>query len=163
MSDCLSTLCSNIYIYIYIYFFFSLFKHIYPKELELKLEHQGNHATFLDLDIKIENGMFIYKLYDKRDAFPFFIVRMPHRSSNIPSSIFYGSVFSEFLRIARCTLRFEDFLPRSSELFLRMLAQGGDSKTILHQIHKAFTRYPEQFLKYGAKEIINTIKTYKTR
>ena len=31
-------------------------------------------------------------------------VRMPYLSSNIPSSIFYGSIFLEFLQIARCEL-----------------------------------------------------------
>ena len=59
-----------------------------PNDLELKYEHNGNHATFLDLDIKISGDKFIYKLYDKRDEFPFFVVRMPDRRSNIPSYIF---------------------------------------------------------------------------
>ena len=58
----------------------------------LKCEHHGMHATFLDLDIKISDGVFVYKLYDKRDDFPFFVVRMPDRSSNIPSYIFYGTI-----------------------------------------------------------------------
>ena len=48
--------------------------------------------TFLDLDIKIEDGIFVHKLFDKRDTF--FIVRMPPFESNIPSTIFYGSIFS---------------------------------------------------------------------
>ena len=70
-----------------------------------KLEHQAEHATFLDLDMAVEDNIFVYKLFDKKDKFPFFIVRMPYLSSNIPSSIFYGSIVSEFLRIvARCTL-----------------------------------------------------------
>ena len=73
---------------------------IYPTELELKVEHSGNHATFLDLDITLNDGVFTYKLFDKRDAFPFFIVRMPHLDSNIPSFIFYGTFLSETLRIA---------------------------------------------------------------
>ena len=49
----------------------------YPEELEQECEHNGNHATFLDLDITIEDGVFMYKLYDKRDEFPFHIIRMP--------------------------------------------------------------------------------------
>ena len=32
--------------------FLTLFKNIFPKELELKVEHQGNNASFLDFDIK---------------------------------------------------------------------------------------------------------------
>ena len=135
------------------------FKDIYPPELELKVEHLGNHATFLDIDIKIANGKFIYKLFDKRDQFPFFIVRMPHLLSNIPSSIFYGSILSEFLRIARCTLKLDDFLIRGKELFVRMLNQGGNYNLINKQIKKATSRHPEAFVTFecDADEIINRI------
>ena len=52
------------------------FQDICPPSLELKIEHRGQHATFVDLDITIENNIFIYKLFN-RDEFPFFIVRMP--------------------------------------------------------------------------------------
>ena len=70
---------------------------IYPPELELKKENlTDDSATFLCLSIKIEDRRFIYKLYDKRDDFPFFIVRMPHMSSNIPQSIFYSALVGEF-------------------------------------------------------------------
>ena len=47
------------------------FQEIYPEELYLKVEHEGIHATFLNLDVTIENGIFVYKLYDKRDFFLF--------------------------------------------------------------------------------------------
>ena len=90
------------------------FLNIYPPELELKVEHEGPHPIFLDLDISIAGNRFVYKLYDKRDSFNFFIVWMPQMCSNIPSAIFYGSVLSEFLRIARCTLLFEDFIPKAN-------------------------------------------------
>ena len=128
--------------------FYQSFKKIYPSQLELKLEHHGSHATFLDLDITIREGVFVYKLFDKRDAFPFHVVRMPHGSSNIPSTIFQGSIFSEFLRVARCTLFYEDFLPRAWELFQRMINQGGNSKVIFRQIRKAIRRYPAAFEKF---------------
>ena len=65
-----------------------VYKDIYPSELELKVEHSGSHATCLNLDIDMREGIFVYKLFDKRDAFPFSIVRMPYVSSNIPESIF---------------------------------------------------------------------------
>ena len=99
------------------------FRCIYPRELGLKLEQSETHATFLHLDIKIEDGIVVYKLFDKRDRFPLFIVPIPHFGSNIPSTRFYGSVFSYFLRIARCTLKLEHFLPSASELYSRMLSQ----------------------------------------
>ena len=49
-------------------------KYIYPKELELKIDYSGSLATFLDLYVIKKDGVVIYKLFDKRGAFPFFIV-----------------------------------------------------------------------------------------
>jgi len=121
---------------------------IYPQELQLKCEHQGGHATFLDLDITIVDNIFVYKLFDKRDGFPFSIVRMPDLSGNIPSHIFYGSIMSEFLRIARATLLLIDFIPRASILYKRMINQGGSVNKIFRQIRKVMSRHPEPFLKY---------------
>ena len=51
-------------------------------------------------------------------------------SSNIPSTIFSGSLFSEPLQIARCSLRTDDVIPRDSDLFSKMIAQGGNRATI---------------------------------
>ena len=96
---------------------------IYSEELELKLGHSATYATFLNLEIKIKDGIFVYKLFDKKDKFPFSIVCMLHFDfeSNIPSSILYGSICSELFIIARCTLKLEQFLLRTSELYSRVL------------------------------------------
>ena len=51
---------------------------------------------------------------------------MPHLSSNIPSTIFYGSIFLELLLIARYTLRINDFIPTTSDFFSRMISQNGN-------------------------------------
>ena len=36
-----------------------------------QLEPQGDHVTFMNLDITIKEGTFIYKLFDKRESFHF--------------------------------------------------------------------------------------------
>ena len=77
--------------------FLTSFRNICPKELDLKVECHGNHVLVLDLDIKVEDSIFVYKPFDKRDKFSLFIVRIPHLSSNIPSTISSGSIFSELL------------------------------------------------------------------
>ena len=135
------------------------FTQIYPPELQLKCEHEGNHATFLDLDISIVDGTFVYKLFDKRDDFPFTIVRMPDLNGNIPSNMFYGSTMSEFLRIARCTLLLSDFIPRARKLYKRMVNQGGSANKVLRQIRKAMSRHSLPFQKYDTSpnEIIAQI------
>ena len=100
------------------------------------------------------------KLYDKRDGFPFFIIRMPDLSGNIPSHVFYGSVMSEFLRIARCTLLYPDFLSAIITLYRRMLNQGGSEIKLLMQIRKAFNRHPSSFsFNKSSKQIIEDIKS----
>ena len=124
------------------------YNEIYPADLELKCEHDGSHATFLDLDIRIEDGLFVYKLFDKRDAFPFQIVRMPDKGSNIPAYIFYGTILSEYLRIARCTLSFSDFIPKITALVQRMVRQGASIFKVIRQFHKAMTNHPEFFINF---------------
>ena len=85
---------------------------------------------------------------------------MPDLSGNIPSYVFYGSVMSEFLRIARCTLLLSDFMPRASALCKRMMIQGGSKNVVLRQIRKAMSRHPEPFQKYSSppNQIINNIR-----
>ena len=66
-------------------------------------------------------------VFDKRDAFPFFIVPMPYIDSDIPKSIFYSALVGEFLRIACSSLEtmksyethnpssIEEYYPKSFE------------------------------------------------
>ena len=53
--------------------FLTYFNNMYPKELDLKVERQGNHVSF-----KVEDSVFVYKPLDIRDTFSLFIVRIPH-------------------------------------------------------------------------------------
>ena len=66
-------------------------------------------VSFLDIDINIEESVFVYKLFDKIDKFSSFTVRMSHLPSNTPSTISYGSIFSELLRRARGPPTINDF------------------------------------------------------
>ena len=122
------------------------FGEIYPPELELKKENSNNdQASFLDLDIKVNNRVFDIQLFDKRDAFPFPIVRMPFTSSNMPSSIFYSSLGAELLRIARCSTTVEFFVSASSTLLTRMRKQGAKPNRINRILNKIFGRHPDIF------------------
>lgn len=127
----------------------------------MKIEHNGNHATFLDLEINIVDGVFVYKLYDKRDDFPFFIIRMPHLCSDIPSYIFYGTFISELLRISRCTLLFDDFVSKGKALYHRMVTQGGNKAKLIRQINKLIQNHTESFSKYDktSQDLVEHITT----
>ena len=60
--------------------FGSSYSNIYPEELQLgkkkNYKHEGSSCC---LDIKIKDGKFQFCLFDKRDLFPFSIVRMPDK------------------------------------------------------------------------------------
>ena len=92
------------------------FRDIYLEELELYRENGNNaEASFLDL----------FSLFDKRDSFLFNIVRIPEKSSNVPSNIFYMSIGAKCLRIPSMKC---------------MISQGVDFSTnikvILTMLHK---------------------------
>lgn len=66
---------------------------------------------------------------------------------------------SEFLRIARSTLLYQDFLPVASNLLKRIVNQGGSKTKLLQQISKAINQYPQPFTKFSksASEIISDL------
>lgn len=80
------------------------FYEIYSKELELKMEHNGSHEIFLDLDVSIDKVKFIDKIYDKLESSNFHIARMSSITSSILSTMFHSSFLSELVRIAWSTL-----------------------------------------------------------
>ena len=84
---------------------------------------------------------------------------MPDKNGNIPLHVFYGSIMSEFLRIARATLLFSDFLPRAKALFQRMIRQGGEKCRVLAQIQRAMNRHPKHFIKFAltSQQIVTSI------
>ena len=117
------------------------FKDIYPPELELKKEHGNTNASFLDLDITIKDSQFAVKLYDKRDAFPFKIVRMPYRESNMPSRIFYSAFGAEILRIARTSTESKSFFELAKKFLNRMVRQGANKDRIVKTLKRTYGRH----------------------
>ena len=96
--------------------------------------------SFLYLEIKVGYGVFVYKLFDKRDTLSFFIVPNRHMWSNIPIpfKVLYGSMFLELIRLARCIIRVNDFIPRASDTFSRITTQRAKRATPTKQLKKDF-------------------------
>lgn len=67
--------------------------------------------------------MFVFKLFDKRNDFSFFLVRMPYINSNIPKLVFYSTLVGELLIIGRISLLYKDFDEKLKEMLNRMKAQ----------------------------------------
>ena len=127
-------------------------REIYPPELELKKENDGlKETSFLDLEISVsDNKTFLVKPYDKRDSFPFSIVRMPFLCSNIPSKIFYSSMGAEILRMARTTNQKSAFLLSSKRLINRMVNQGANINSVMKTLKKTFGRHFSIFHKFAS-------------
>ena len=89
-------------------------------------------------------------MFEKRDEFSFSVVRMPYMDSNIPSYIFYGTILSEIVRIARSTLLLDDLIPRMIALLKRMLKQGADMWKIIRQCKKAMDNHSHSFRKFAS-------------
>ena len=135
------------------------YKDIYPEELQLNKENVTNDCTdFLDLHIYIENGVFMTRLFDKRDHFGFDITRLPYRDSNIPSKMFYSSIAAESLRICRATSTRNDAKTSISKLVDRMMKQGADKTRISNSIKKMVNRHHINH-KYGmqGKEFVKEL------
>ena len=125
------------------------FKEIYPPELTLKKENIiDTEGTFYDLDIAVKDGIFDHKLYDKRDAFNFSIVRFPYKESNIPAKMFHSTIGAEILRICRATSSYTSFIQCCKPFILRMTKQGASKRSIQYVINKFINRHQDAFAKF---------------
>lgn len=97
---------------------------IYPEELELIPDNSdGKITSFLDLLIKLEDGVISTSIFDKRDAFNFPIVNFPNLSGNIPVKSSYGVFIGELVRYARACTYYEDFKERTVILLKKLKTQ----------------------------------------
>ena len=130
--------------------FMRSYKDIYPPEMELKVENEDNlSASFLDLALAVQEGIINTKLFDKRDAFNFSVVRMPFKCSNIPNKMFYSTIGAEVLRICRTTSHYKFFLVSARNLITRMRNQGADTQGIQRVLSKMLNRHWKPFEKFG--------------
>ncbi|MDA3086526.1 hypothetical protein OFO27_08365, partial [Campylobacter sp. CS_ED1] len=130
-------------------FFHTMFKDIYPPELELNKANEVNtNASFLDLNLSIMNGKVTTNIYDKRDDFNFKIVNYPNLSGNIPSSPSYGVYISQLIRFSRCCSNVEDFHKRNLFITKKLLQQGYRFHKLRHSFKKFFNRYHDFLGKY---------------
>ena len=115
-------------------------KEIYPNELILNKENKdSNAATFLDLDIRIEQKMFVTKIYDKRDAFPFEIVSLPDLRGNIAEAPAYGVFKGQLIRYARNCTNVMDFVDRTKYTMTKLLNKDYDQGMLNRALKKCLS------------------------
>jgi hypothetical protein len=87
---------------------------IYPPELEIKeTTDTASSASFSDVYLEFDDsGQLSTNIYDKRNDFNFKIINFPNMCSNIPASPAYGVYISQWIRYARASSNYSDFLKR---------------------------------------------------
>ena len=112
---------------------------IYPGELQITNTNNNdfNKASFLDIDIELNNNRFLTKVYDKRREFEFDILGLPAFSSNVPNNMAYGVICSQFSRFARICMRKEDFL-HNCQLVIDKINVNGFPAWLLRKFVRKF-------------------------
>ena len=115
----------------------------------LKTENDDTKAaSFLELDVEVKDRIFSAKLFDKRDAFNFSVVRMPYKCSNMPSKMFYSAISAEVLRICRATSNYDFFIESVRKIVHRMRKQGAETIGLNRIVKKMMGRHWEPFIKF---------------
>ena len=89
-----------------------------------KTTEATDRLSYLNMYIHIEGRRFFTSVFDKRDAFKFYIVNYPFLDSNIPTNPAYGVYLSQLVRIGRICDKYADFIDRHLMFTRRLLKQG---------------------------------------
>ena len=99
----------------------------------------------MDLGIKIRDEKFQVDLFNKRDIFPFSIVRRPHNSSYVQSSIVVSAIGAESLGITRASDNpysfFTAIKPLISLIYWQWVSNGKIKSVILKFFKQASMRF----------------------
>ena len=121
-------------------------KDIYPASLELTQENNDlSQATVLDMHVKISEGWFITKIYNKTDSFPFEVISLPFLASNIGNKICYKVFYSQVLRYQRLCSNLADFVERTRMLADVLLKRGYNVGVLCREFMGVIGNYKSEF------------------
>ena len=89
---------------------------IYPAQLTLNNTSLPDCVHFLGMELRYRGNSLELDIFDKKNEFPFQVIRYPHLDSVIPTSIPYGVFTGLLYRRYRICNRKPIFLDRSVEL-----------------------------------------------
>ena len=113
---------------------------IYPSELKLEdTSISNNKVHFVGMTITVIDDVLCLDLFDKRDEFPFQVIRFPHMDSSIPISIPYGVFTGGLYRRYRICSSPNTFIRRSVELAVLLVTKGCSRR----RIWRLFRRFLE--------------------
>ena len=113
---------------------------LYPVELKLSdTSVADDEAHFLGMHIKAVGNKLRVSVFDKRNTFPFEVMRYPHMASLIPSTIPFGVFVGQLYRGYRICSEFHDFTSYSLAVAHRLLANGCSRRRLASK-YRAFVR-----------------------
>ena len=119
---------------------------IYPASVELTQENDDlSQATVLDMHVKISEGWFTTKVYNKTDSFPFEVISLPFLSSNISDEICYKVFYSQVLRYQRLCSNLDDFIDRTRILAGVLLGRGYSMGILCREFMGVIGNYKSEF------------------
>ena len=128
---------------------------IYPDSIPLTAGClENDRDTFLDLDIHIDDGRYVTKVYHKVDDFDFEVVSFPFPTSNISDHITYNSFYSQLVRFSFICSEFTDFANRSNNLLVSLIQRGFSKCRLKGSFNKFMLNYHDIVsIKYSYEEM----------
>jgi len=126
-------------------------KEIYPDCMVLERTNIcNNNATFLDLNISVEDNQFTTQLYDKRNDFDFKVISMPNLKSNVPERRSYDVFYSQLFRLCNANTSLQGFIRDVKVLRDKLLHQNYKLDKLNSYIKKFIKAKPPCTYKYWA-------------
>ena len=120
-------------------------------------------ASHLDLLFTRDKNNINTKLYDKRDAFGFYILNFHFMSSNIPLAPAYGIYASQLFRYACWLSNYSDFLSRHRALVTRHPSQGYKVNRLSNTFKKFYGRHTDLVGEYKKRMSANCLLTLSVK
>ena len=115
----------------------------------------------MDLDITIEENIFITKIYHKVDDFDFEVVSFPFPTSSMSDHITYNSFYSQLVRFSSVCSKFNDFDIRSRTLLESLLNRGFSKYRLKNSFRKFVLNHHDVLdIKYSMEEINEFIRSH---
>ena len=76
---------------------------------------------YIWIQSKISGERFFFSSFDNRDSFPFSILRMRYLRGNMPSKIFYSSLWATIIRISRTATEIQNFKSPGAKTIFTMI------------------------------------------
>ena len=122
---------------------------IYPPSLSLTQENdQLDRANVLDMEVILDGGDIITKVFCKTDVFPFQVISLPFLESNLETRICYKVFYGQIVRFQRLCNFISDFEERTRFLLNSLLERGYKFNLLRREFCRVIEKYISEFQRW---------------